>query len=234
MANEVKRMVEEFIKSTDQVEISVDDILEQYPEFDPDRNRVDILAALRMLENDKLGALAVGRRGKKTRFIKGAMRIKSSIDENRFNILKSIIENMSDQQELVLEANDSLTIHGGVVYDNDKRMRVIDYLKTFEENGLGVFIIGRRGGMSRFIKGGTRNSIKNKTFVIEEQVEPIQNFSKKYNLVNDVIFQHENGKYNSINDVLNAAGVMCNDEEKNGVQKELEALGYYALTTIDN
>ncbi|MFZ4768636.1 MAG: hypothetical protein ACOYLO_00550 [Ferruginibacter sp.] len=226
MANEVKVMIENFIRNSKQQEILVEDIFDEYEDFDPERNRIDVLMALRMLEQEKLGVLAVGRRGKKTRFIKGAIRVKSNIDENKLNNLKEVIGSMIDNQILLLEEDGNLTIDTVQVYTGDKRTTTIDYLKTLEEEGLGTFIIGRRGGMSRFIKGAAKNSAKNKTFVIAAPIEQVQ---KTFNIINDVIFQHENGKYQTISEILEATGFIYDQEKIQIIQTDLDKLGYYSI-----
>jgi len=170
MANEVKNIIQELVQNAVESEISVEFVEEHFPEFD----RVDIVAALRQMEGDGLGVLAVGRRGKKTRFIKGGERIIGDLDVQKLEMLKGFIASMQDNEELVLDKRDKetvLTVNGIELYTDKNRTWIIDYLRILEQIGLGMFLIGRRSGKSRFIKGASRKDNKLKCFIPAKKLE---------------------------------------------------------------
>ena len=170
MANEVKNIIQELVQNANESEISVEFVEEHFPEFD----RVDIVAALRQMEGDGLGVLAVGRRGKKTRFIKGGERIIGDLNVDKFNMLQGFVASMQDNEELVLDKEDKetvLTVNGAELYRDKNRTWIIDYLRILEQTGWGMFLIGRRSGKSRFIKGATRKDNKMKCFFPAKKLE---------------------------------------------------------------
>ena len=253
MANEVRQMVKDLVLATQKEELTVDDIFAIYTDFDPERNRIDVLSALRGLEVEGLGVLAVGRRGKFTRFIKGAKRIRSNINADIQSSINNIITNMQDSKELVLEKNGDSTIDGVVIYHNDNRSQVIECVKDFEQKEMGVFIIGRRGGQSRFIKGVKRaeiikhksekvqpkpqpsiiiNSIMDKCDLQKVPTIPKTEVPTRYNIINNVVFKCAEGGFGTIEELIKQNNIAEKFEPKT-IEENLEKFGYFSTITED-
>jgi len=152
MANEVKLIVKEIITNSTNEEVSIDEIFETNSDFNPERNRIDVIKAMKSLEIDLNGVLAIGRKGKKTRFIKNAIRVKNKIDETIKEQIRQKVLHLKADESAIIESNGDLVINNETVYSDKNRIHTIDCLKDFQEEGIGKFIIGRRGAKSRFVK----------------------------------------------------------------------------------
>lgn len=231
MANEVKDLIKDFVLGSDKEEITVSEIFEQFPDFDPERNRVDVLRSLRALEIEEKGVLAVGRRGRSTRFIKNATRIRTNIPKEMMETMSVIIKNMKDDELLLFQKNGDLTIDNNIVYHADNRAQVIECLKDFAENEHGRFIIGRRGGLTRFQKKvlevkpeAKEEAIIEETEIIEELIEPKQDIVK-YNIINNILFKTTDGQFSSIEEALKGNG----NFDATKIKQELDKFGYVKL-----
>lgn len=230
MANEMRNMIEKLLNETKD-ELSVDDIFDAYPDFDPEKNRTDVLNILRAFEKDGLGVLAIGRRNKKTRFIKGAKRVKTQVDKNIIESVKQIISNMIPDQELFVENTNNLVLDNNPVYKFNNRVEIIECLKTFDEVGAGRFIIGRRGAKSRFVKNA---AVEIKEEVSAQPTPPHQQVQENipqeshYMIVNNVLFESKDGKFESIIDALKSVDAIDKFDVDN-INKSIKENGYFAL-----
>ncbi len=221
MAGEVKSIISEFIKTSTSSEISVEDLLENFPQF----TRVDTINVLKQLELDGNGALCVGRRGKSTRFMKNAHRIKVSIDEKVMQSLRDEINSMT--------TNDFISVKdASEKYFSNNLNLTIEALKEIEAEGLGIFLIGRRGAVSRFIVGASREKIVKEPKVrnIPVQVETVPpQIEVKYKLVNGIIINAvgcDDG-FDQLEALISAENLSIEnlDEVKSGVK----TAGYFQL-----
>lgn len=208
MAGEVKQMILAYINDYSDIEVPIDEIIE---EFGTKLTRIDVLAALRELENDKIGVLAVGRRGKQTRFIKGATRVRAQINESAMTNLRETVDGLKNGEILSLETAEEL-------FDN--KNQTLDALKILQEEGVGRFYIGRRGGESRFVKGvnsGANNNggiLKSKMFVVGQQSSggstqmppQVTNKSEQFVVYNNILIKTHNIKHTAFNSLKDAIG----------------------------
>lgn len=223
MANEVKQLIRSLIDNSTKVEITVDDVFEAYGDLDVERNRVDVLSALRELEHEKIGVLAVGRRGHPTRFIKGAIRAKSNVDAKKQEDITNIVKTMDADKALVIQKNGNLTIDDNVVFHNENRNEIIEILKTLTENGFGTFVIGRRGGQSRFIKKSKEAEAIDKKVVEDKEIDN----SIKFNVINNVLFKTTNEGFSSIKEALENKSILIDDLFK--IEEQINKFGYFKL-----
>jgi len=229
MANEVKFLIKDLIINSANDETTITDIFKKYSDFDAERNRTDVLLALRQLEAEGLGVLAVGRRGKPTRFIRGAVRVDININAAIQEKIKKIVSVMEVGKTLVLENDGNLTIDNFLVAVETNRVQVIECLKLFQKENLGLFIIGRKGGKSRFLK---------KEAIPEEpvlQTEENNESDITYNVINNVLFKSAYIKtgYPSIE----AADAELNLHELFDMEllkSNLSEFGYFSLIKAEN
>lgn len=158
MTTTVKEIVEKLIMSTPTDDIEVDTIENQFPEFD----RVDIVSAMKILESEKVGVLIVGRRNKKTRFRRGYMRLPTGINKCSLEQLRNCVSVLNRGTEFPLDSTGGSQQNATEFFVGNKN-HAIEALKTLESEGLGVFLIGRRGSFSRFVVGVCRDDLINKT-----------------------------------------------------------------------
>ena len=158
MTTTVKEIVEKLIASSSEDDIEVNTIENKFPEFD----RVDIVNAMKALEVEKVGVLIVGRRNKKTRFRRGYMRLPSELNKNSVEQLKNHVLSLSRGTEFLLESEDDSQQTASRFFLGNKN-HAVEALKSLESEGLGVFLIGRRGSVSRFVVGVCRDDLLNKT-----------------------------------------------------------------------
>jgi len=234
----VKSIVEKLIQESKSDDVEVDSVMEQYPEFD----RVDIVNAMKALQQDNLGVLVVGRRNKKTRFRKGYMRVPVGLNQTSLDQLRNCISTLKHATEFPLEDGHG-SVQNATEFFQGNKNHALEALKQLESEGLGLFLIGRRGGHSRFIVGLSREEFANKvktslvkitpkntnvvelhTAVNEGKVEykTLDKDSVKYTIVSGIMFKSEEADdegYSSVQEALDSVGYKVDD-----VQKLCEAL----------
>lgn len=179
------------------IEIVVDVIAEKFTNF----NRNHILVALKELEKEKVGYFIPGRKGAKSRFCFGVK--KQKVINSRVSVLISALTKLIESKKKT--ANDSQI----VIYTDDLIKKfssrdIIDAFSIMENNGLGIYLVGRKGNKSRFEVGRTREETKHKTVGSEYDLLAPEDgpFSKAESTVvdlDDAYFQHNNEKTESNN-----------------------------------
>jgi len=109
-----------------------------------------LFEAMKSLEDQEIGKIIVGRRGGRTRFEVGKIK-----QVSKYAIaLTTALENIITQKgcEFIIEA-DSLT-------SQFEKKDISSAFKMMEAKGLGVFVIGRKGGKSRFEVGKKKEAKK--------------------------------------------------------------------------
>lgn len=232
MANELQAIVFDLIKSSKDPEITIEKIFELCPDLDSERNYMGVIRALKALEETGAGVFAIGRRGRKSRFIKGAIRIKSKLDQAEVDLVKSFVEKLTDNQFIILNSNNELVLDNVVLYKTKDRTAMIEIFKMLESNGLGYFIIGRRGAQSRFAKTSAKAN-KNKVFIPNDKAPSKEEIKTeqvcRYNVINNVLFQCVgiDGGYNTVEEVMKVANI----EDKfdvSYVKEHLSKFGYFS------
>ncbi len=221
MSGEVKKIISDIIMQSEDNEITLASIQEMHKDID----KVDIIAVLRELEQENLGVLAVGRRGHPTRFLKGHERVIGNVPPNQLEAFRNKINEMQNNE--TIEVTEALDLF------SNKKTVVIDAMKVLEKEGLGLFLIGRRGSKSRFVKG--KSIIRNKIFFpASEKQNPVSqtkqttSSSVKYNVANNLLFGMSgiSGGFDSIEEALQAEGISADADT---VKQELSKAGFVNL-----
>jgi hypothetical protein len=219
MANEVRMIVEQEIRDSVK-ELTVYSIQAKYPEFD----YLDIIAAFKKLELEGFGVMAVGRRGLPTRFIKGACRV-PLLSNNEIELLTSIISSLPPGTEVTLGDSKCLSImvDDTPVFTARSRAALLEGASMMDKQGLGLFIIGRKGKMSRFIVGMSKADFlpTSRTFASSEIVED----QKQYNVLNGILFQAPNGVHATLDAAMKEANL--DSSVRNNVIENVAKFGYY-------
>ena len=244
MANEVKSMVEEIVEAYNSgAQIEVDVFADAFRADGKKIDHIDILNSLKALEKEGKGVLYLGRRKKKTRFIKGASRPNPAnlVGEDK---VKSLYEFMMTQGvNAEIKVDDILEMF-------TTRTEAINALKYMESQNVGIFLIGRRGADSRFIIGTTREAFQQKARgIIMPSVDPLpapQNgpfaanpifppiranvpVEDKYNFANNIIFKVPNG--HSLDELVEIWGLNI-DLDK--VKTDLASSGFYVVSQLSD
>ena len=233
----VKEIVEQVIISSTEDDIEVNTIENLHPEFD----RVDIVNAMKALEVEKVGVLIVGRRNKKTRFRRGYMRLPTELNKNSVEQLKNCILTLDRGSEFPLDSTDG-NQQNATRFFNGNKNHAVEALKALEAEGLGVFLIGRRGGLSRFVVGVCRDDLLNKTKstlvkisnitsnVIDihtsAQVQKTEILEQELPSHQDKLNEAQDGsRYNVISGIMFKSD-LADDEGFSSVEDALEQSGY--------
>jgi hypothetical protein len=250
MAITVRQVVEEIVRAfPDNGEVDVD-LIESAKNFEIDR--IDIVAALKEMEEEGLGVFWKGRRGRKTRFIKGAKRIPADIDQLALSLLREEVltkpkdyiilvsfdecaeklstMDSSDCEDILIDLDQYKDRIDAVHFFGGKVTKAVDALKALQDEGLGVFCIGRRGKFSRFICGTNKEEMKNKPKGIALKTSVIEKDSniKSFNVINGVIFKalEGNGKFPTIKEAIDVARI--ENISLDIISAEVDKYGYFA------
>jgi len=243
MANEVRTLVEEIIEAYPVgAQIPVDDIEDSLRANGKDIEHADIYNALREIQNttDK-GVLVLGRRQKPTRFCKGFMRVSPTLNQTDLTTLRADIMAVEKGKDYPLDKAEAIF--------ND-RAKAIEALRSLETEGLGVFLIGRRGGTSRFTVGISRDEMSNKSKAVimpshklaspktgpfadpptlsNEASNPKPEL--KYQYMNNLIFKTPFGSHDTIESVLEMIGYAGDRVEH--IKQNLELYGHFNMASI--
>jgi hypothetical protein len=226
----VKSIVEKVIQESKSEDIEIDSVLDQYPDFD----RVDVVNAMKALQHENLGVLVVGRRNKKTRFRKGYMRVPVGLNQSNLDQLRNCLSTLKHGTEFPLEDGHGSTQNATEFFQGNKN-HALEALKQLESEGLGLFLIGRRGGYSRFVVGLSREEFSNKAKTSLVKMVPIKNDNVvelhtveqktsldktnnvKYTVVSGIMFKSEEADeegYASVKEALDSVGCEVDDLDK--------------------
>lgn len=238
MSITVKQIVEKYVSQSTKEDIEIEEILEAHPEF----SRLDVVNSLKALESEKVGVLVVGRRQKRTRFRKGYMRAPLSLNENYMNNLRNEVLSLDDGTELFLENTQNSSTYAVKFFHGNKN-QTVEALKQLEQEGLGVFLIGRRGSYSRFVKGLSREEFLAKTTksnLIKIPTQPVvveipkvekKTVIQKYTVVSGIVFKSDpedtDDGFDTLEEALNSVDYYTNDFDK--IQTDLDNNGFYKL-----
>jgi len=229
----VKQIVVDIIDNIpNKSEIEVDNLIEiKNNEID----RVDIIRALQEMEKEELGVFIKGRRGKKSRFVKGMVRTFTPISEESLSLLKEEVSQLNQgdvmlaslsyckknaSEEQLTELKEFEDKADASKFFNDNILKAIDALKILETKNFGTFIIGRRGKFSRFIKGISKDELQNRPKGLAVSEEKII----KYSIISNVILRtFDEGQFDNLHDAM----VTLNVDDVDAVQKSIKVLGYY-------
>ena len=246
MANEVRVLVEDLISAYPEgAQIPIDDVEEALRASGKNIDRADIYNALKEIQNTtNAGVLVLGRRQKPTRFCKGYIRTTQKLDETAMNTLKTEMSNIQKGNEMPLDKVE--TIFGD-------RSKAIEALRVMENDGLGVFLIGRRGGSSRFVVGVCRDELtaKSKAVIIPARKHPepkdgpfadpptaVANGvapvmpNLKFQRVGSVLFKTPIGGSDTIEEVLAMYGY--NGDKTDYIKESLELYGHFNMANLDD
>ena len=243
MAITVKEIVSEIVSAfPENGEVEVD-LIEKAKNYEIDR--IDIVAALKEMEAEGYGVFWKGRRGKKTRFIKGAKRVPASVDQIALGLLRDevstkpkdhvilvsldeCIEKAEDDEDSLKELEQYKCHVDAAHFFGGKVAKAVDALKVLQDEGLGVFIIGRRGKLSRFVCGITKDEMKNKPKGIMLKAAIVEKVTdtKSFNVINGVIFKAPDGKYPTIKDAMEGANI--ENISVDIISAEVDKYGYFA------
>jgi len=237
MAITVKEIVQDIVSEFPaDGEIDVEHVME----FNDGIERIDVVNAMKALEFEGQGILWKGRRGKKTRFIKGAKRTIVEIDKEDLQQFEEHMDTMAKGDTILVsfdecekrlkddpELKEELEKYRGqkdVSFFFGKTTSAVDALKHLQHENRGTFIIGRRGKFSRFIVGMSKQDLiaKPKGLIltnIEEEQKPV-----RYDIKNNVIFKTYDGQFISIKDAINELGTEISEEL---IAKELDDCGFF-------
>lgn len=236
----VKQIVGEIVASFKGSEIEVE-YIEKAKNDEIERSQ--IVNALKELEADGLGVFMVGRRKKSSRFIKGVKRAQNIINKDSLDKLREEINKLSQGDVMLASFNDAkeranedqlaeLEDYKDKIcasqFFNDNTAKAVDALKLLQEEGLGSFVIGRRGKFSRFVKGVSKDELQTRPkglipvedFIIEER-------NPKYNVIHNLILRtYDSGEFDNLHEAMNKLNI----EDSQEVESSINKLGYYQVS----
>jgi hypothetical protein len=237
MAITVREIVEGIINENENTEVDVDFLEEVTEKID----RVDIVEALKQMEDEGLGIFMKGRRGKKSRFVKGVQRAKNILNKESLDNLREAIKNLNDQDVMLAsfpdceekateDQIDELGEYRGKPYAsqffNDNTSKAVEALKLLQREGLGSFLIGRRGKFSRFVKGVSKDELQNRPKGIIPKESIVEERDPKYMVVHNIILKnYDEGEFDSLPEAMNSLGV----DDESLVKESINKLGYYIV-----
>lgn len=235
----VKQIVEDIVSNFEnKSEIEVQYIVE-LNENKIDRG--DIVRAFQQMEDEGLGVFMKGRRGKPSRFVKGMTRTKNHINKEFLDNLREEViklnngevmlasftdcEEKADTREQLLELESFQNKCHAAQFFDDNTAKAVDALKVLQQEGLGSFIIGRRGKFSRFVKGVSKDELQARPKgLVPKEESIIEERDPKYEVVNNIILRtFDEGEFDNLNDAMNKINVNDFDEVNNSINK----LGYF-------
>jgi len=249
----VKNIIEQIIdKFPNNSTITVEQIIEiSNGEID----RIDIVNVFSCMEEEELGVFWRGRRGKQSRFVKGARRVSPAVNKVQLDNLREYIktkvekgnavlvsyedcfEKAGDDPDLASELEQYKDHVDGAWFFGGKISKAVDALKILQEEGLGTFVIGRRGKFSRFIYGVSKEELKAKPkgMILSNDIENVEKpvsinveyENPGYNIVRGLILPAKfSGNYKTLGEVIEAANISVDIEE---VAEQIKKNNYYPI-----
>jgi hypothetical protein len=235
----VKQIVEGIIAEFEnKAEIEVQYIVEMNEEK---IDRSDIVKAFQQMEEEGVGTFMKGRRGKPSRFVKGMTRAKNPINKEALDALREEIQKLNhgdamlaslidceekaETEEQLCELEEFKGKSHAAQFFDDNTAKAVDALKILQKEGLGSFIIGRRGKFSRFIKGVSKDELQSRPKgLVPKEESIIEERDPKYEVVRNIILRtFDEGKFDNLHDAMIEADV--DDLEK--VKDSIQRLGYF-------
>jgi len=235
----VKQIVEEIVAGFDnKSEIEVQYIVD----LNEDKiDRADIVKAFQQMEEEGVGTFMKGRRGKPSRFVKGMTRAKNPINKESLDRLREEIDKLNqgevmlasftdceekaetEEQKYELEEFENKP-HAAQFFDGNTA-KAVDALKVLQKEGLGSFIIGRRGKFSRFVKGVSKDELQARPKgLVPKEESVIEERDPKYEVVHNIILRtFDEGTYDNLHDAM----IEANVDDVEAVKNSILELGYF-------